>query len=407
MKPIPSLVVFSDDWGRHPSSCQHLVSRLLDEYDVTWVNTIGTRPPTLSWATIRRGFQKLREWGSRPESRRPSGRTPRVLAPLMWPTFRTRWSRALNCRLISAHLKQRVPNLQSSIVLTTIPLVADLVRALPASRWIYYCVDDFAEWPGLDGATLRQMEDDLIRSVDQIVAAGDRLADRIRDQGRNPLIITHGVELEHWKQAELNPSQLPELARAERPIALFWGLIDARLDVEWLLRLGTAMRSGTIVLVGPTQDPDRALSRVPRVRFTGPLGYQDLPAVAAAADVLIMPYADLPVTRAMQPLKLKEYMATGKPVVARSLPAVQPWNACLDAVEDADAFAARVMERASSGLPKDQNEARGCLQQETWEAKAEMLRRVLAGDYIGRRLLGGGDQPPLETVPGPSFPANA
>ena len=53
--------------------------------------------------------------------------------------------------------------------------------------------------------------------------------------------------------------------------------------------------------------------------------------LAREAAVLIMPYADLPVTRAMQPLKLKEYLATEKPVVALDLPSVKPWSDCLDA----------------------------------------------------------------------------
>jgi len=56
----------------------------------------------------------------------------------------------------------------------------------------------------------------------------------------------------------------------------------------------------------------------------------DLARAGSAADVIIMPYADRPVTRAMQPLKLKEYLATGKPVVVRNLPATRGWTDCLD-----------------------------------------------------------------------------
>jgi hypothetical protein len=59
--PAP-LLVFSDDWGRHPSSCQHLISHLLPTRQVVWVNTIGTRPPRLDLATVKRGFEKLRQW---------------------------------------------------------------------------------------------------------------------------------------------------------------------------------------------------------------------------------------------------------------------------------------------------------------------------------------------------------
>ena len=45
-----SFIVFSDDWGRHPSSCQHLFRRLLPRYRTFWVNTIGMRRPRLDLA---------------------------------------------------------------------------------------------------------------------------------------------------------------------------------------------------------------------------------------------------------------------------------------------------------------------------------------------------------------------
>src|SRR3954454_3864453 len=59
------LLVFADDWGRHPSSCQHLVGHLVTRYRVVWVNTIGTRPPRLDRTTLARGWEKLRHWGGR------------------------------------------------------------------------------------------------------------------------------------------------------------------------------------------------------------------------------------------------------------------------------------------------------------------------------------------------------
>ncbi|MBL4771693.1 MAG: hypothetical protein JKY61_11270, partial [Planctomycetes bacterium] len=57
---LPRIVVFSDDWGRHASSCQHLIAQLLPRYRVDWVETIGTRTPSLSLADLRRSLQKLR-----------------------------------------------------------------------------------------------------------------------------------------------------------------------------------------------------------------------------------------------------------------------------------------------------------------------------------------------------------
>lgn len=372
------LVVFSDDWGRHPSSCQHLVSRLLDDFEVTWVNTIGTRPPSLNFATVHRGLEKLSQWQFSSTGRRGANlHSPRVLNPVMWPRFAASWEQRINRELLVRHLARHLPRRHSPLVMTTIPVVADLVGQLPGARWVYYCVDDFGQWPGLDGRTLRRMEARLAEAVDEVVAAGDNLARRMKKLGRQALVVSHGVDLAHWRQNAGDFGSWNVLDGLERPFALFWGLIDRRLDIDWLRALSTAMDAGTIVLVGPQQDPDAALANVPRVRCIGPVSYAELPRAAAAADVLIMPYADLPVTRAMQPLKLKEYLATNKPVVGRRLPATEGWEQALWAVDDARAFSAAVLRSFREGLSPVHMQARQRLKSEGWPEKAQTLRELL------------------------------
>lgn len=100
---------------------------------------------------------------------------------------------------------------------------------------------------------------------------------------------------------------------------------------------------------------------------------------AAAADVLVMPYADLPVTRAMQPLKFKEYLATGKPVVARRLPATEPWAEAADLAQSAAEFVQVARQRAQTGLPDAQRHARQRLAEESWAHKAEEFEKIIRG----------------------------
>src|SRR5262249_14319840 len=150
------LLVFADDWGRHPSSCQHLVRRLLAKHPVCWVNTIGTRVPQFDLATLRRGLGKLRQW-LRP--RRSGLRVPlpenlRVLNPLMWSWLRSGCDRRLNRTLLSSQLGAAMRNVTTApVAITTLPIVADLMGVLPVQSWVYYCVDDFGRWPGLDQKT--------------------------------------------------------------------------------------------------------------------------------------------------------------------------------------------------------------------------------------------------------------
>lgn len=383
------LLVFSDDWGRHPSSCQHLIGRLLDnDRTVHWINTIGMRGPRLDRATVRRVLEKIGHWApSGQEAARPSSRRqPQVLNPKMWPWFSHPWDRALNRRLLQRQLQSLVATFsQPPIVVTTIPIVADLIGSFPATRWVYYCVDDFGEWPGLDGRVMRAMEAALIERADVLIAVSEPLRERLGADGRTTHLLTHGVDLEFWADgSEENPA-LARIKSLHPPLVVFWGLIDRRMDTAFVERLSADLEQGTILLVGPQDNVDPALVRLGRVVLHPALPMEALPALARSSSVLIMPYADLPVTRMMQPLKLKEYLATGQPVVVRDLPSTRPWTDCLDVAETPSAFSSLVRERLSGGLPATQRLARNRLLGESWAEKAASFEGWVFGMEIDGR----------------------
>lgn len=371
------LVVFADDYGRHPSSCQHLIRRMLVDRDVLWVNTIGTRRPRFCRADASRALGRLwRMWY------RPAGSQfgPKVIAPTMWPGFARTWQRQANRWLVGRAVSRAIKRCfdELPIVITTLPTTADLVGRIPARAWLYYCVDDFAAWPGLDGPTLKDMETDLLHRVDAVAAVSEPLAGRARNAGHEPVMITHGVDAKFWRSPAVGGEPEPIAAAiraADAPRALFWGLVDERLDQPVVRAL--ARRVGSLWLVGPRQGQVQRMAGLSRVHMPGPVDYQHLPQLAEAADLLVMPYADLPVTRAMQPLKLLEYLATDKPVICSDLPALRCWADACD-VSGRHAFVDCAVRRADQGPSASQLHARHRrLVYESWEAKAAEMESAL------------------------------
>jgi hypothetical protein len=289
----------------------------------------------------------------------------------MWPRFSRSADRWLNRKLLVRQLAPAIRSLpEPPIAITTLPIVADVMDDLPVKRWIYYCVDDFGQWPGLDQTALQKMEKSVVRRADAIVAVSETLQERLAGMGRESQLLTHGVELDFWEQPVTVPASLDSL---ERPLIVFWGVIDRRMDVGFVERLATEMPSGTVVLLGPEADPDPRLFAHRRVVHVPPVPFEQLPGAARVADVLIMPYADLPVTQAMQPLKLKEYLATGRPAVVRALPSTRGWGDCLDLAASPEEFVRLVRQRIETGLPESQRTARARLMQESWAEKARRL----------------------------------
>ena len=370
-----SFIVFSDDWGRHPSSCQHLFRHLLPRYRTFWVNTIGMRRPRFDLATLRRGLEKLLHW----TRRSPAGLVTlpenlHVSNPRMWPWFSTSLDRRLNRFLLSRHLRRLGRQLLAKpVVVTTIPIVADLIGIFPEWRWVYYCVDDFGAWPGIDQRAMQRMEDRLVRECHRLIAVSETLRDKLARLGRHAELLTHGVDPAFWAAPE--GEAVEEVRYLPRPLVVFWGVVDRRMDVAWVKRLAAGLSEGTIALVGPLADPAPELLVTPRVVHVPPLAFEKLPQLAREAAVLVMPYTDVPVTRAMQPLKLKEYLATNRPAVVRDLPANRTWADCLDLVNSADDFVAVVHARLRTGLPDQQRGARTRLEAESWAAKARLFER--------------------------------
>lgn len=371
-----TLLVFADDWGRHPSSCQHLIEKLLPSYHVCWVNTIGMRTPRLNRITIQRALEKFRPWM---KSNHRSATLPenlQVVDPKMWPWFSRSHDRWLNRNMLLRGLKPVLMNLPKPVVgISTLPIVADLIGPLHLDRWVYYCVDDFSQWPGLDHRAIATMEDVLIERADRLISASPALQAHLASHGKDSELLTHGVDLEHWQASSegSNGAQTTPWTHLPKPLLVFWGLIDKRMDTRFVHQLADSMKSGTILLVGPMEHPDPELLNAPHVVRIPSIDYDQLPELARAATVLVMPYADLPVTRAMQPLKLKEYLATGRPVVTRALPAIEPWADCLDAVTSAEEFVAAVQMRIKSGVDPAQQAARVRLESESWAAKASQF----------------------------------
>jgi len=377
-----SLLVFSDDWGRHPTSCQHLIRHLLPEVPVVWVNTIGMRRPKFEWYTIRRGVEKVRQWLGPRSGPAVLPANLRVVSPVLWPGFGNRAERWVNRRLFVRRLRPILERLREpAVAVTTMPTVADLVGELPVRRWVYYCVDDFAAWPGLDGPAVERLEAQLIERVDVVIAVSEHLCERMAARGKAAHLLTHGVDLDFWRRsARYDRWAFP------RPWVLFWGLVDRRMCPKTLAALSAA-RIGTVILVGPEDNPDPEIHRLPNVQRVPMVRTDVLPSMAAAADVLILPYADLPVTRAIQPLKLKEYLATGKPVVAADLPAVREWASCLDVATSPEDFVDAVRRRAAEGVSAAQAEARAALAGEGWRAKAERFHELVLGGPAGGKKL--------------------
>ncbi|HMB69232.1 MAG TPA: glycosyltransferase [bacterium] len=369
-------IVFSDDWGRHPSSCQHLFRRLAPRNRVLWVNTIGTRTPTLSWHDVRRAAGKLREWTSPAEDPASEDVPVSVIRPFMTPFDRFRPLRSWNAGRLRAAVSREAASqgLERTILLTTIPNAAGVVGRLGEALSVYYCVDEFSEWPGADRRAMLDMEAQLLERVDLVVAASETLFESKSARHARVRLLPHGVDWEGFRSGRgAAPADLKALPH---PRCGYAGLVDERLDMKLVADLARAMPEVTFVFVGPRQTPPGEADGLPNVRFLPAVAYADVPAVVAELDAALLPYVTSRLTDRMNPLKLRELLASGVPVVSSPLPEVKKYVPEVRLAADRDEWRGEIAAALHEGRSRAEERAER-VRSEGWDARAEELSRLL------------------------------
>jgi glycosyltransferase involved in cell wall biosynthesis len=367
-------VVFSDDWGRHPSSCQHVFRRLARRNRVLWVNTIGTRTPRLSRSDLARAAGKLREW-TRPAPEQAADDAVRVIRPFMTPFDRWRIFRSGNSKLVGRAVTRAmaIGGFRDAVAVTTIPNAAGVMGRLGEASSVYYCVDEYSEWPGADRRAMLEMERELLARVDLVVVTSEALFEAKSAKHPRVRLLPHGVD---WERFRAGSGRVPPgLERLPRPRVGYAGLVDDRLDAARVAALARAMPDTSFVFVGPRQLGPAELDGQPNVHFLPAVPYDDVPAVLAALDVAFLPYVESELTARMNPLKLRELLAAGLPVVAAPLPEIARLAGVRLARDQDDWMRAL---RAALAEGRSEAAARSAsVRDQSWEVRAEEFGRLI------------------------------
>jgi glycosyltransferase involved in cell wall biosynthesis len=287
-------VVFSDDWGRHPSSCQHLFGHLARRHRVLWVNTIGLRAPRADRFTVQRGLEKLGQW-ARPL--RQIDENFWVYSPWMLPAAGG-LAGAVNARFVCLCLQRVLARcgLERPVLFASVPTAADYVDKLHEQALVYYITDDYRRWPGADAQHVAAQDRLLSERADLLLPCGTALAQNRQARGRVEL-LPHAVDLAADEPADLAAIPHPRLG--------FFGLIYEKIDLGLFEKLARSDPRRHLVLIGPIKTDISALAALPNVHVLGAKPYAELPRYLHGLDVLLLAYVLVEQTLRNAPLKIR------------------------------------------------------------------------------------------------------
>lgn len=242
-------------------------------------------------------------------------------------------------------------------------------------RTVYDVTDDWtvADRPTAETARLRRDEATLLGRCAEVVVCSEEL--RRTKGARRPVTVIHNaVDVDDYRRPRPRPEDLPP-----GPVAVYVGTIHRdRVDVELCVETAAALRDvGTVVLVGPAPlaPADRSRLLDSGVLLLGPKSRDRVPAYLQHADVLLVPHVVTPFTDSLDPIKLYEYAAVGRPVVSTPVAGFRDTEHPQVAVATRSGFAETVRSRVPSPRPFPHG-ADGL--GPTWADRAAEMRRVLS-----------------------------
>jgi glycosyltransferase involved in cell wall biosynthesis len=387
-----SIICFGgeDWWYHHPHSKAHLMRKFARAGNkVIFVNSISMGLPGLGHKDLLPRIK--RKLGSYSKLARETEEGITVVSPASLPFFGSAAARNVNRRLIGAQIKRlaRSRGLAKPVLWIAIPTAADMIGALDESVVVYQVSDKYDANTmdhATDPALIRRLHEKAIDAADLIFYSGRKLFSEAQRGSERSHLLEQGVDYDHWSDTG-QMSIAEEVSEIPRPRLGYFGAIEPWLvDQELIKRASHERPEWQWVFIG-NRSRGLEIEALPNVHFLPPVPYADLPAYAAGFDVCVLPWeTEQSFTSYGSAIKVREYLATGKPVVISPLPEYEPMRDVLRIARTRDDFIRLVEEALQENDAALEARRQASVASGTWDARAEWVSELIETVLVEKDL---------------------
>jgi len=262
---------------------------------------------------------------------------------------------------------------------------------------IYHIVDEYAGYSGVDetwSSILRRMEQQLAKRADLVFVTSPTLLERKRSLNKHVFLIPNAVDYEAFTAVLAGVSAPRDMATIPSPIVGYVGAINDKVDLALLANVARRCSHWSWVLVGPisvTSEANRraleVLRALPHVYLLGRKSVEEVPGYIAACDVCLLPYHVNEWTRNIDSLKLYEYLACGKPVVATDVPTARRFSKVVRIATSEANFVTNISAALSEDSSALRLERQRIAAKNTWDQRIASLSAVIESQLRQRQSL--------------------
>jgi hypothetical protein len=292
----------------------------------------------------------------------------------------------LNAWILLGHVQRvmKAMDITDPILWLYSPYQVDLVGKLGEKRACYYNYDEFADMAPNARVRdlLRQLDHRLTNRVDVVFASSRAQWERRKNLNPNTYFVPNAVDFDLFHRAlSVDTPQPKDISLIPRPIIGFIGWMGYQMDVELLRRVAESCPDCSLVLIGPDKLPDtkdrQALKTLPNVFFLGEKELNELPNYLKTFDVALIPYLLSGHGSSLYPLKLHEYLAAGRDIVATALPSLLSYSHVVRIAETQVNFMHQIREALHDHSAEAIEVRVAVARENTWDQRVLEINRIL------------------------------
>jgi len=315
------IIYFSNDWDADNKTSSHHIARQLSKYNrILYVEAGGLRPPRASSYDLRRISVKIKAFI---KGIRRINNHIFIYTPLIFPFHKYRFIKAINRFILIRSLKFMCKKLGfgKPILWIIIPHISVVVGKLNEKLVVYYCVDNFSSLPGVDSKAIAHLDGELAKAADVVFTPSQILYSKKKKINPNTFLSPHGVDMKHFAKAVGIDLPIPlDIKAVKKPIVGFFGVIEKWIDLDLVKYIALCHPQWSLVFIGRVAADISLFDHIRNVHFFGARDYTLMPSYGRMFDIAIIPFVINDLVLSVNPIKLPEYLAMGKPVVAVKTP---------------------------------------------------------------------------------------
>lgn len=388
LQPLHVICFGGEDWWYHNQA--HIDMQLMRRFakicTTLYINSIVMQKPNLTEG--KKFVQKLtRKAKSILTGLKKSNAGFWVYSPFSLPVHHISWAEPFNEMLLINQLRrvERKLRMQNPLIWVVCPTACDIAIKMKKCQLVYLRTDRYEEYPNVDREMIKKYDRRLKAAADLTIFVNRTLYEQERCQCKKTIYLDHGVDFEVFASAEQDPHKPPDIATIPKPIVGFFGGIDAyTVDIDFIEKVVDYLPGKSFVFVGKASTDCSGLMAKGNVWMLGQKPYKQIPHYGKCFDVAIMPWRQNRWIQACNPIKLKEYLALGKPIVSTPFTELETYQEVMYRAKTPKEFAQCIERALVEDGPEKISARRKKVEKATWDSKAELVLETLfgsAGDF--------------------------